>query len=211
MKISVQSILIFIISVLYSENVISQDTIQKDTLKSIFHKNTQKSPAKLLDKNKLHFSMDFGVGYVGGSKYFSGSYSSFSPSWTYQLTSKLNLEFGGMLFIGNSNLFSNSPIISKEAIHQNSNQYILFTKGQYQLTNKITMNGSAFKTFNSQSSSTINPNYLDFKGVNVGLNYKITDNVNLGAAIRFSNGLNNFLLPEMNGPFLPFQENVIGW
>jgi hypothetical protein len=211
MKTWVISILIIVTTVQYTEIASSQDSIRKDTVSSFVQMNFHKPPAKLLDAKKLHFSMDVGVGYVGGSNYFSGSYSSFSPSWTYQMTPKLNLEFGGTLFYGNRNSLNTTSIFSKDVIHQNSNQYILFTKGQYKLTNKLTLNGSAFKTFNSQSNSKMNPNYLDFKSVNVGLNYKITDNVNLGAGIRFSNGLNNFLLPEMNGPFVPFHGNELGW
>ena len=58
----------------------------------------------------------------------------------------------------------------------------------------------------------MNPYFLDYKGMNLGLDYKIGKNMSIGAQLRISNGNNNYLFDQTGiGSFPHFGHNNLDW
>ena len=179
---------------------------QDDTLK---FRTQQTKP--YLNGQKFHYSLNLGTGVFAGSKYYSGAYTSISPNFSYLVTPKLNIEAGFSLVSGYNSGAPTSPVLSKTNSFQKTNQLFVYASGQYLLSDKLTLTSSVYKTLNSNSSPQMNPYFLDYKGANIGLNYKISDHVNLGAEFRYSNnGYNNSFMNQNEMGFnSPFQHNSV--
>jgi hypothetical protein len=174
--------------------VAAQDTLKTDSL------NNPVSKVKNLDSKpvftpKLHFGMDFGAGYIVGSGFGSGSYTTWAPSLCYTASRRLTLQFTGVLSRGPSLYMQNrGSAITLNGMDQSRNGFFLYTAGQYALTPKITITGSVYKTLNSDKNSRMNPYALDLNGADFGLNYKISKNFSVGAQIRYANTNSPFYL-----------------
>jgi predicted porin len=176
-------------------------TLANDTLSS--SKNVS-----LLSPKRMSFKLDLGVGYVGGSN--SGMYTYLAPYLRYSLTPKLKLDVGGILCDG----------ISGMSGSYNSTSFLLFAKGNYLLTDKLTVSGTAYKTFypnTSLYSESINKNSTDNYGFSLGMDYKITKNLSFGAQVIMAKGYNNNNLfqsqPSLFGGFPSDNPHngIFGW
>lgn len=166
----------------------------------------------LLSPSRMSFKLDMGAGFVGGSN--SGMYTYLAPYLRYSLTPKFKLDIGGILCQSSGNLFGN------ETGSFNSTSFLLFAKGNYLLTDKLTLTGSAYKTFypNSVLNSDLNKKYsTDNYGFSLGMDYKINKHLSFGAQIIMAKGNNNNYLfqsqPSLFGGF-PSDNNhngIFGW
>jgi hypothetical protein len=187
----------------------------KDEGNSVFRevpKLETKQNTPFFNPQKLHLSLDLGTG-VFGSKLGSGSFYSVAPNFSYLVTPKLRIEFGGAFVLSNNN-FNTKPVseTSAKEVKQQTNQTIVYASGQYLLSDKITITGSAYKTVNSNNSKQINPYYLDYKGMNLGIDYKLSKNVSIGAQVRVSNSNNpylNYYNYNGSGMFSPYRSGYV--
>ena len=189
-----------------------QSDVKRDsTNESSIKVQPAKSPASIKTP-RISYYMELGAGYFGSSNLFSGSYTSISPSLNYLASPKLKIEVGGTFTTGNTSFSQNSILKLNPNLASQTNQFFVYTNGQYALTNKLMLTGSFYTTLNSNKSPQINPYFLDYKGMDLGLDYKIGKNMSIGAQFRMSNGYNNLLFDQPGiGSFSQFGHNKFGW
>jgi hypothetical protein len=164
-----------------------------------------------LNYQKLHLSLNVGAGFAG-SKYNSGVFTTIAPNLNYMATRRLKLEVGGVFMMGNNNFYQVPGNETRSNFLRRSTQTLIYAQGQYLLNDRLVLSGSVFKSFNPNASSKLNPYALDYKGMNIGLDYKVTKSISVGAQIRYSNGNQNYFLNQ-NGMGLSSssQRDMFGW
>jgi hypothetical protein len=198
--------------VFFANNLLGQDTTALDSTGDNTTKIPLQKPAPALKTPRLSYSMELGAGFFSGSSLFSGTYTNIAPSINYLVSPKLNIEVGGVFTTGNTNFNQNSMLKSNPNLSPQTNQFFVFTNGQYALTNRLMLTGSFYSTLNSNKSQQINPYFLDYRGMDLGLNYKLTEHMSLGAQFRMSNGYSDNLFDQTGiGSFHHFGENKFGW
>ena len=200
-----------LVALFVTSNLFGQQSSVNSTDSSKVRTETN-NQSSIIKAPRLKYSMELGAGYFGASKLFSGTYTSIAPSINYLVSPKLNIEVGGVFMTGNTNFSQNSILKTNPSLAQNSNQYFVFANSQYALSKRLMLTGSFYSTLNSNKTPQINPYFLDYKGMNVGLNHKITNNMSIGAEFRMTNTpYNYFYDPAGFGSFRSFQGNRLGW
>ena len=162
---------------------------------------------------KLDFNMTVGTGFASfGGQSMMNSY--LAPSIGYQVNSNLKLNFTGI--IANTNPISmnrvsspspqggfvpfaqnNSFAISGEGIYQPNDRLYIRAGGQY-----ADRSMAPFQLYpgNNQFAS-------DYKSVNFGMGYKISENSSISFQMQFSDGYNPFVNPYSHrNSFSPFYQ-----
>jgi hypothetical protein len=156
---------------------------------------------------KMHYSLSIGTGFYAGSTNYYGNYTTIAPSLNYQATPKLNIEVGGVLSRGYNNYLKVPSFGNASNLAYQSNQVFIYSQGNYMLSNKLALTGSVFTTVNSGNSATTAPFYQDYKGATMGLNYKITNSMFIGAQFNVTHG--NYLYNQYGMPFAtPFHQMI---
>jgi len=169
-----------------------------------FGSNTIASPVKgePVIVAKKGFDPDVSVSIGSSFTSFSPGFNSFGtyvmPEFTFPVTKKLAVRAG----IGFSNTFFTSPGNEGTIFQQNNAQYgHVYVSGLYQLNEKVTIAGTAYKTFDlaPQPQNEVNPRALDFsnEGISVNVDYKVSENVrfNVGFSYQKNNSYGNFYNP----------------
>jgi len=205
-------VLSLLVAFFLSNNLFCQDKIKKDSTIDNNDNIQIKKSEPALKQPKLNYSMELGAGFVSGSSLFSGTYTNIAPSINYMVSPKLNIEVGGVFTTGTTNFSQNSMLKSNPNLSPQTNQFFVFTNGQYALNKRLMLTGSFYTTLNSNKTQQINPYFLDYKGMDLGLNYKLTEHMSIGAQFRISNGYNDNLFDQTGiGSYHHFGENKFGW
>ena len=147
----------------------------------------------------LQTGASFSSGFGGGSLFNTFV----APSFSQPIGKKLTLSAGAV--IGNST-FTNAPMINSEGqfgpVSGNLTTFTIFTSGAYQVNDRLTVSGSAYKTINPAFNSRMNPENLrmEAQGMSVGVGYRIGDNMHIGAEFRMNQGDRNFYQPYYGIP-----------
>jgi hypothetical protein len=163
---------------------------------------------KPIVEQKKGFNPDIDVSLTLGT-----SFSSFRPGMnmfgTYVMPEfrlPVSKKFAIQAGIGYSSMFYSSPGNEGTIFEQNNIHYgLIYVSGIYAVNPKLTIAGTAWKTFNlnQQPENSINPRALDFssEGVAVNVDYKVTERfrVNVGFSYRKYNSYNYLGYPGMNG------------
>ena len=141
--------------------------------------------------HKLHTGIQAGTEFFTTSGNGSGFSTFLSPTLTYPV-SKRFLVSGGISIV-NTSFNGYRPFYSfpeEKSWTGNITQATLWFSGQYQLNNRLTLTGTAYKTFTilgekpgASSFYKINPQGAYF---NVG--YRISDNIHIDAGFGYSQG-----------------------
>lgn len=159
------------------------------------------------------FSLVSGAGFSTFGRSGSMFDTWVAPSFTQPLSKKFSLSAGAI--IGNTT-FTGMPVFNHEgnisSFSGNLTTFTLFTSGTYQMNDRLTISGSAYKTINPAFNNRLNPESLrmEAQGVSVGVGYKIGENMHIGAEIRMQQGNSNFYSPFSN-PASPFGTNRFGF
>jgi hypothetical protein len=189
----------------------AQSLINSDATDSINNQPPNKK-VSLLSPNRMNFKLDMGVGFVGGSN--SGMYTFLAPYLRYAVTPKFKLDVGGIITEG-----TNSFYPEQSGNHSNTS-VLLFARGNYLLTNRITVSGSIYKTFypNSSLSTDLNNKYSTQNySYSLGMDYKINKHLSFGAQVIVNKGMNNNYLfqsqPSLFGgsPYETNHNGIFGW
>jgi long-subunit fatty acid transport protein len=156
--------------------------------------------------------MEIGAGFIGGST--SGMYTYLSPYLRYSVTPKFSLDVGGILSTGSSSLYP------EQSGSSGSTSGLLFARGNYLLTERITVSGSIYKMIypNNYYSIDQNKRYSSQNySYSLGMNYKVTKNLSFGAQVVVNKGINYNPLfqsqPSLFGgsSFDNTQSGIFGW
>lgn len=162
----------------------------------------------------IKYSLDVGTTFTGMNGYGSLGSSYLSPSVRYRVSPKIELELGGAIMY---NFVSGSPVSNmgdSPSSGNNFTSYLFYTKGNYQVNEKLNINGAFVKSIANdalfyQYPYQVNP---DFESYSLGLNYKLSDAIRIGAHFNFSNGINpyyyssplNRRISGFHSPYDPF-------
>lgn len=205
---NISSCLLGVMILFITNNVIGQIVEQEDLPDVTSINSTPKPAATPLNYQKLHLSLNVGAGFMG-SKYNSGVFTTIAPALNYMVTPKFKIEVGGVLVTGNNNFYQAPVGETQRSVFQKSNQALVYAEGQYLLSDRLVISGSVFKSFDPNTSSKLNPYALDYKGMNIGFDYKVSKNITFGASLRYSNG-NSYMNPGSMGFYSPSSVDIFG-
>ncbi|MBN2213668.1 MAG: hypothetical protein JW723_05435 [Bacteroidales bacterium] len=125
----------------------------------------------------------FPKGIGPASSFCFGANASYpvAPGFTVELGAAMNFL---QLTELPSGLFPENP--ASEANKQITN-VVLYAKGNYLLSSRMTLSGMAFKQFSPFSSPSVSPYFLNHnqEGMSIEMNYRLFQNFNIGAQFRF--------------------------
>ena len=125
------------------------------------------------------------------------SFSSFGPGYNMfgnwimpEFTMPVSKKFAVRAGFGYSNMFYSTPSGEGSMFQQNNLQYgTVYVSGIYSVNTKVTISGTAYKTFNLEppTTNTVNPRALDFsnEGIMINLDYKVSDNVRFNVGVSY--------------------------
>jgi hypothetical protein len=121
------------------------------------------------------------------------------PEFTVPVSKKFSVRAG----IGYSNMYFSTPNSEGTLFQQNNNLQMgtVYVSGIYSVNNKLTIYGTAYKTFDLKpvAQNEINPRALDLseEGVMLNLDYKVNENFrfNVGISYQRQNPYNYMYAP----------------
>jgi len=158
-------------------------------------------------QNQPSFGLQMGSSFtsgMGGNSLFS---QSIAPHMQLDVTKDFQLIVGSVFTTGN--LGNNNPMQLNSGVEmpQRLNSTMVYAIGAYQLNPRLTITGAAWTERNNMNAfqNQMNPQAFNnnARGMMMGVDYKITDNLRFGAEVNISNGQNPFS-PYGNYGYNPF-------
>jgi hypothetical protein len=119
-----------------------------------------------------------------------------------EFTLPINKKFAVRAGIGYSNMFYSTPGNEGSVFQQYNAQFgHVYVSGVYRVTERFTVAGTAFKTFEiaPPPENVVNPRAMDFsnEGIMLNMDYKINDNMRINATFSYQkyNAYGNFMNP----------------
>jgi len=175
---------------------------------SIFRVSAQQSATdsvrqKFMAK-KFNVHLSLGNQFSSYSGYGSALSTIVTPTFTYDLSKRLQLQGGISLLT--TNYFGVRPFFSESngpASSGNFTSALLFVSGTYLLNNNISISGSAFKEFPVSGDplpySPFQPYSNDgAHGIRMDINYKVGEHFQIQAGFGYSKGVNPYYSPYGN-------------
>ncbi|MDY0344920.1 MAG: hypothetical protein RBR28_15220 [Lentimicrobium sp.] len=178
-----------------SGHLIAQDTFNPDLYQAATPASSSLGISKLPPVQfNLQTGALFSAGFGGGNLF-----STFiAPSFNQPLGKKFTLTAGAVI---SNTTYNNLLLMDGEGSinghYGNLTTFTLYTGGSYQLNERLTLSGAAYKTINPAFNERLHPDRLSMKaqGVSFGVGYKVSDNLHIGGEIRLQQGNNNFYTP----------------
>lgn len=139
-----------------------------------------------------------GTSVDAGMMFMSGIGPAFyiAPKVSFRTTPRLFLN-AGVGVIRHNLLLQNKPDFSTG---QTATDIFIFAEGAYLLSEKWSVSGSVMKNVAPGPFRKVNPYCLPSEAMHVGIDYKVTPNITVGARIGYSNGGRS----SMYDPFYPY-------
>lgn len=157
---------------------------------------------------KVNYSLETGSMFYGGA--MKGSSFYVAPSFNYAFSKKFSME-GGVMFMNNNYSFAANQVFGQPdtRLFSQPNKYeaVVFAKGNYQVNNRMTITGSLVKNFSDNAGMQNQPWNNNFQMMSMGMNYKLSDNITLGAGVRVMQG-SGYYNPYQFGGSSPFQSSM---
>ncbi len=155
---------------------------------------------------RLNFGLQMGTSV--GTNFNNGAiWNNFiAPTLSYQLTPRFSVQAGTMFINSNFNTFAFGAAETGSPVRANVMQTFMFTQGQYQVSERLSVTGTAFYNVNQLNMPRMNPQATNFssKGMSMFAEFKVTPNFSFGAGAQISNGNNMFNNGFYNNPmFFP--------
>jgi hypothetical protein len=142
---------------------------------------------------RLHTSLQAGTSV--GTNFRNGTYwgNYIAPQLSYQVSPRWNLNVGTMVSYSRYNGlmrtaegYNSTPVSSV--------QTFVYGQGQYQVSERLRLTGTAFYEMNRFDQLQMNPQATNFntKGASMYADFKISEHFSVGAGVQISNG-NNYL------------------
>ena len=148
------------------------------------------------------YSLQAGASFAG--RYGSSSY--LSPTVTLPLTQRFSL-FGGLTYVRTVPgvaYYAPAAADNGRLLPLVTNHYLVQGGGQYAVSPRLLLTGSAWKDFTPKGLPGVNP-YAGFggnlgQGVNLRADYHITENFSVSGGVRVSNGASPYPGGYYGGP-----------
>ncbi|MEH0154916.1 hypothetical protein V6R21_12295 [Limibacter armeniacum] len=156
-------------------------------------------PPKMLQPE---FGMQLGTGFGVSNGWGSYSSTQVSPSMRFLATPKLSISAG--LSVGYTQLYG-APVLTSEGFQKTDGGFVsstYYVQGSYQATDKLTISGTVFYQNNNMRQTSPFMKSNDFKGVDLQLEYKVSDKVTIGGRIMTASGTpNGYYNPAFSSGF----------
>ena len=159
---------------------------------------------EFLNQKKLNVNVEFGS-YFSTSKGLGSGFGTYvAPQLRYRFNPRFSLSTGIQVF-QTQGIFGleNTPYYQPTPFTGQSYGSLLFVSGDYRLTDKLVVSGTAYKQvdlFRLNPSSQPSMNY-DYHGIIMGVDYQLGEHFFIHGEVEFSNGYNSF------GGQSPFMHN----
>ena len=158
----------------------------------------------------LQTGASFGTGFAGGSLF--NTYV--APSFSKNLGKNWTLSAGAVI---SNSTFTNSGHVTQEGSFKpysgNMTNLTVYASGAYQVNDRLTLSGTAYKTINPAFNARLNPDQLrmEAQGASFGIGYKVGENMHIGAEIHMQQGNGNYYTPFGSPVGAPFQNGFYGY
>jgi long-subunit fatty acid transport protein len=154
-------------------------------------------------------SMSYSPGFANGSTFFV------APQFKWKFSPKFKVDAGIVMSQNHYNFFSSQPVAGKSVVERTPTQTYggqLYATGNYAFGPRLMLTGSIAKSINTPGNSMYQMGMNnDFQMMSVGVNYKLSEHITIGAGFQMvqTNGLNLFPGNYNNGlwgyhPMSPF-------
>lgn len=171
--------------------VICSQAQTSDETSVLYKKREVNSGKSLFFKKPLKPNFGIQMGTSVGTDFRNGAVWSnyFAPQVSYQVNPRFNVNIGTMFA---SHQF-NTSLRTGEGFNSTparSLQTFVYTQGQYMVSERVRLTGTAFYELNQFSQPRMNAQATNFqsKGASMHADFKITDNFSVGAGVQISNG-----------------------
>ena len=157
---------------------------------------------------KFDIGVQAGTWFSTGSGYGSGWSTYLSPRLSYNLSSRFRISGG--ISLTNTYYTGVRPLYypgSGNAYHGDVTSAFLYVSGQYLVSDRFSVTGSAFKKFNIYESSADQLPWLKDEpyGFYLNLDYRIRDNIHLQGGIGYTRGaIDPYYGSPLYSPVPPF-------
>lgn len=162
----------------------------------------------------LQTGATFSSGFGGGSLFNTFM----APSFSKPLGKKFTISAGAVI---SNTTYTRVNLMDQEGSFRpysgNTTNMTVYAAGAYQVNDRLTLSGSAYKTINPAFNARLNSDQLrmEAQGVSFGVGYKVGENMHIGAEIRMQQGNSNYYTPFGN-PLgnqygSPFQNGIYGY
>lgn len=192
--------LIFSITVFGQDDVYYSSDHEND---SVQNKTENDLSLEVQTKRKPSFNISFGTTFA--STFGSGSYfgTYVSPHISYPVSKRFTLRVGGTLTTTLGNTY-NEPYPNRAGFSYfgNFNRSFVYAEGAYQLNDRLIVTGTVYKEFNLNQNPfpTNEAVSYDNKGMILGVDYKVSENVFIRGQVEISNGRNPYQYSPMGFP-----------
>ncbi len=151
---------------------------------------------KQFTNDNMHFSFQTGASAMsfGNSSVFT---TFVAPQLSFSLSPKLNITVGTIALNSNfNNMMYYNYNEGTTTAAPNASQMFLYLKGEYQVNERLRLRGSTFREVSNSANPANNP----FSFNQVGVDFKINDNMSISADIIQSKGQYPMGLYGVNNP-----------
>ncbi len=185
----------------FSQNLESLDSdkdfLNKEeyTLGKFGHIPETKLDAKII--KPLNFNLSVGTGFSFSNHIGSTQNFYISPNWSYKLSEKFQINFGTIVNFSNYSGVPGGlcPYNEFSTLNGGSTNILLYAEGTYFPSPRLTISGIAYKEIAPMKNTVLNPLPLDYnlEGMSLSFNYKLFDNLHIGAQFNYTNDYHPFL------------------
>jgi hypothetical protein len=159
---------------------IAQNFKTSDSLKKSF-----------IAEKPMSFHMTAGTAFMSGfNKTGSLMSTYFAPELNYKLSKRFTLDAGLVVMNCSYNLFHPAgDAFQSRPFSNNFTSTFLIAGGQYQLNDRITLNGQAYTQINTFATKSDLDHVYDanMKGVKFGMDYKVSEHSTIGIEFNITN------------------------
>ena len=197
----------FIWLVVFSVGVFAQDNVlyvSDQEADSLQYRQTDKlSLQDIQTKKKPKFNISFGTNFAsnfGGANYF-GTFV--SPHISYPVSNRFTLRVGGTFTSPLGGTF-NEPYANSFTNYYvgNLNRSFVYAEGAYQLNERVMLTGAVYKEIDLTRNPFPNNQAVSYdnKGMILGIDYKLGENVFIRGQVEISNGQNPYYYSPLGFP-----------
>ena len=163
---------------------------------------------------RVDYGVNLGSEFTAVSGFGSGLTTQVAPHFFYNVSKRFRI--GGGISIATTNYFNARSWFPNETTAPANGSFqtgSVFVSGQYLLSDRLTLSGSAYKIFpitkDPLAYNPFNPiSRNGAQGVNFNVDYKIGEHMHIQAGFRYSQGVNPYSAGSFNSD--PFQTGSYG-
>jgi hypothetical protein len=153
--------------------------------------------------DKLNYSFSVGTSFITAKNFGSGMASYVAPEVTYKLSPRVKINAGVMFINSNFALrpryFTNEQSVVIKT--KPTNSAIAYVEGDYLVNSRLSISAMIMRDVAGNQTGFSNVN-SPVQSMSVNMNYKITDNITIGAGMHINQGV-DYGYPYSNYNFAP--------